>query len=94
MRDFKTTLIWICFITGNLLALIGFAAFDHQLKTVSDILLSVSLLFTIGFIFISINEIIVSSKFSKSEKVLWPILIIVLSIFGQIAYLVLRKKRN
>jgi hypothetical protein len=44
--------------------------------------------------FVDIKDIFNSLSLSKSEKIIWPIIIIVLSTFGQIAYLSIRKRGN
>jgi hypothetical protein len=92
MKINKTVLLWICFVATNLLAFIGFIVLKEN-KTLSNGLLTVSLLSLLAFLFISISEIVVSSKLRRSDKILWPILIVVLSTFGQIAYLVIRKRK-
>jgi hypothetical protein len=93
MKMNKNLAIWICFLGSNLLALIGFAIINMNKMTGNFILIS-SLFFLAGFLFVAIKEIVTSLRLSKSEKIIWPILIIVLSTFGQIAYLSIRKRGN
>jgi hypothetical protein len=93
MKINRSALLWLCFIASTLLALTGFSVFFHEHKTLADFLLAGSLLFLAGFLIISVYEIAVSTKLSKSEKILWPILIFVFSTLGQIVYLAIRKKR-
>lgn len=92
MKINRNFFIWLCFIASNLLSLIGFAIFLHGSKSLADIILVISLISLFGFLLISGYEIFKSPKFSNAEKVLWPLLIIFLSVFGQIAYLVVRKR--
>ena len=87
-RDF---LIKTCFFSNIVLAGIGFSIFPEH-KTGADIFLVFALIFILGFLSIAIYEIVNSSKLSKTEKILWPIGIILLSSIGQIIYLVSRKK--
>ena len=93
MKINKTVLLLVCFIASTLLSLTGFLVLLQEHKTVADFLLAGALLFLVGFLIISIYEIAISPKLSISEKILWPILIIVFSTLGQIVYLVIRKKR-
>jgi hypothetical protein len=92
MKINRNFYIWFCFIASNLLSVTGFEIFLHGSKSLADILIVISLIFFLGFLLISGYEIIKSPKFSKAEKVLWPLLIIFLSVFGQIAYMVVRKR--
>lgn len=91
MKLNRSLIIWICFLGSNLLSLAGFILVDNY-KNPGDTLLIISLVFLAGFVATSFYEIFAVSGFSKSEKIIWPVMIIVLSVFGQIAYLVKRKK--
>jgi hypothetical protein len=90
MKLNRSLIIWICFLGSNILSLTGFILVDNY-KNLGDTFLIISLVFLAGFLATSYYEILAISGFSKSEKIIWPVLIIVLSVFGQIAYLVKRK---
>jgi hypothetical protein len=93
MKKGKNFLIWLCFAGANLFSLIGFYLSFHGNRPTGHAFLYTSLLFLIGFWYVSVHEIIKSQKISKADKFMWPVLIVVLSTFGQIAYLVRRNKQ-
>jgi cytochrome bd-type quinol oxidase subunit 2 len=93
MESKKSFLIWMCFVASNILAIPGFSlTIHHKNKMLSQPFLIISLLLILGFWIISAYEISRSSKLTKRQKFIWPIIVIVLSTFGQIWYLVKRKE--
>jgi hypothetical protein len=75
----------------------GFSIYTTYLKTnhlhFSIVLLVISVLSTIVFILLALNEILRSTRIKKSEKIMWTICIILLSSLSGFVYIVAARKQ-
>lgn len=87
-RDF---LIKTSFILSFCLSCIGFWLTVHHGKG-ADIYLILGLTFHLAWLTIALYEIFSSSRISKTEKIIWTIVLVLLESVGGLIYLLLLRK--